>query len=79
MALIREIRQHYPHLPCVIGGKLTTSQAQTRAVRQELLAAGFNQVFIEADAIAAFETYLGTLERTSSTVVLGAGTAACWT
>lgn len=62
LALIREVRQHYPKLPCVIGGKLTTSQAQTRAVRQELLAAGFDQVFIEDDAIAAFETYLSRLE-----------------
>lgn len=79
LALIREIRRHYPHLPCVIGGKLTTSQAQTRAVRQELLAAGFDQVFIEADAIEAFETYLSTLECAGSTVAPGAGTAACWT
>lgn len=79
LALIREIRRHYPHLPCVIGGKLTTSQAQTRAVRQELLAAGFDQVFIEADALDAFETYLGTLERNRPSFALGAGTAVCLT
>ncbi|TDF84095.1 cobalamin B12-binding domain-containing protein [Pseudomonas sp. H9] len=77
LALIREVRQHYPHLPCVIGGKLTTSHTQTQAVCQELLAAGFNQVFIEADAIEAFETYLSTLDNVGPTVALGAGTPAC--
>ncbi|MEE1866005.1 MULTISPECIES: cobalamin B12-binding domain-containing protein [Pseudomonas] len=80
LALIEEIRRRYPNLPCVIGGKLTTSQDQTRAVRQQLLTAGFDQVFIEADAIAAFECYLDTFKkRARPPFVLGTDTALSWT
>ncbi|NWB99001.1 cobalamin B12-binding domain-containing protein [Pseudomonas gingeri] len=79
LELIRLVRQHHPDLPCVIGGKLTTSEDQTRAVSQELLAAGYNQVFIGDDAISTFEIYLGTLDRKKPALVLGTGTAPCWT
>ena len=79
LELIRQVRQQHPDLPCVIGGKLTTSEDQTRAARQELLAAGFNDVFIGPDAIEDFENYLNTLERSKPALVLGTGTAPCWT
>ncbi len=79
LELIRLVRQHHPDLPCVIGGKLTTSEDQTREVYRELLAAGYDQVFIGDDAINAFERYLDTFARKKPALVLGTGTAPCWT
>ncbi|MBC3269431.1 cobalamin B12-binding domain-containing protein [Pseudomonas sp. SWRI81] len=61
LELIRQVRQRYPHLRCVIGGKLTTSEAQTLAVRRALIDAGYNQVFVGADAIEQFSAYLSAL------------------
>ncbi|MET1068474.1 MAG: cobalamin B12-binding domain-containing protein [Pseudomonas prosekii] len=61
LELIRQVRRLHPHLPCVIGGKLTTSEDETLAVRQPLIDAGYQQVFVGADAIQAFSAYLGTL------------------
>lgn len=61
LELIRQVRRKHPHLPCVIGGKLTTSEEETLVVRQPLIEAGYNQVFVGPDAIDSFSGYLGTL------------------
>ena len=61
LELIRQVRQKHPHLPCVIGGKLTTSEDETLAVRRPLIEAGYHQVFVGPDAIESFSGYLATL------------------
>lgn len=61
LELIRQVRQLHPQLTCVIGGKLTTSEDETLAVRQPLLDAGYDQVFVGPDAIEAFSGYLSAL------------------
>lgn len=79
LALIRALRQQHPHLHVVIGGKLTTSEAQTRAVREELLAAGYDAVFTEADALDAFQRHLDRLAQVRHSLVLGTGDLTHWT
>ncbi|WP_342248261.1 cobalamin B12-binding domain-containing protein [Pseudomonas sp. OTU2001] len=79
LALIRALRQQHPHLHVVIGGKLTTSEAQTRAVREELLAAGYDAVFTEADALDAFQRHLDDLAQARHSLVLGTGDVTHWT
>ncbi len=79
LALIRALRQQHPHLHIVIGGKLTTSEAQTRAVREELLAAGYDAVFTEDDALDAFQRHLDRLAQARHSLVLGAGDVTHWT
>jgi methylaspartate mutase sigma subunit len=59
--LIEQVRWRYPDLECVIGGMLTTSQEQTGRIREDLLRAGYNGVFVGVDAMLRFESYLGTL------------------
>ncbi|QXI48070.1 MULTISPECIES: cobalamin B12-binding domain-containing protein [Pseudomonas] len=79
LTLIHALRQQYPHLHVVIGGKLTTSEEQTRAVREELLGAGYNAVFTEADALDAFQHHLERLAQARYSLVLGTGDVAHWT
>ncbi len=61
LELIQQVRARYPHLACVIGGKLTTSEEHTLAARQPLLQAGFDRVFVGAEALDDFEHYLEAL------------------
>lgn len=57
-AIIESIRQRDPDVPCVIGGKLTTSEADHAVVRAGLLEAGYASVFLGADAMAEFSSFL---------------------
>jgi methylmalonyl-CoA mutase cobalamin-binding subunit len=79
LPLIRTLRQHHPNLHVVIGGKLTTCQAHTREVSAELLAAGYDAVFTEADALDTFDRHLQRLRRTHHSLVLGTGDVSSWT
>ncbi|RJO70699.1 methylmalonyl-CoA mutase [Nocardia panacis] len=45
-------------VPCVVGGKLTTSVSAGDQARRELLAAGYTDVFLSDDAIANFVGFL---------------------
>lgn len=58
LRLIDGIRRHNPDVPCVIGGKLTTSEADTLLARDALLQAGYAGVFIGGDAMADFAAFL---------------------
>ncbi|WP_060477027.1 cobalamin B12-binding domain-containing protein [Pseudomonas monteilii] len=78
MALIRTLRQRHPHLHVVIGGKLTTSQAHTQKVGAELLAAGFDAVFTQADALDTFDRHLQKLNQHQHPLLLGTGTVPNW-
>jgi len=73
LALIRTLRQHHPHLHVVIGGKLTTCEAYTREVGAELLAAGYDAVFTEADALDTFDRHLQQMAQHRHSLVMGAG------
>ncbi|WP_263144160.1 cobalamin-dependent protein [Pseudomonas sp. RIT-PI-AD] len=77
-ALIRQVRRLHPDLPCVIGGKLTTSEEGTLAVQQELVAAGFTEVFVGPDAIEAFGRFLDTLRGAQAHPALTVATAQTW-
>ncbi|MBA3770966.1 MAG: cobalamin B12-binding domain-containing protein [Ramlibacter sp.] len=56
--IIANIRQHDPDVTCVIGGKLTTSEADTILVQGSLLQAGYAGVFIGGHAMADFAAFL---------------------
>lgn len=45
-------------VPCAAGGKLTTAASDDDRVRRELLAHGFTDVFVGADAIQRFRRFL---------------------
>ena len=78
LELIRQVRRLHPHLSCVIGGKLTTSEDETLAVRQSLIDAGYNQVFVGPDAIDTFSRYLGSLHAQPDADSVLANSVASW-
>lgn len=59
----RRLREHaeLAHIPMVIGGKLGISADGDQRKIDELLAAGFDAVFEDADAIDAFRSYVQAL------------------
>ncbi|MCU1719026.1 cobalamin B12-binding domain-containing protein [Pseudomonas sp. 5P_3.1_Bac2] len=78
LQLIRQVRKRHPHLHCVIGGKLTTCEAQTLAAQQDLLDAGYNQVFVDAHALNAFRHYLATLQPQAEYAITPADSQVSW-
>ncbi|MNF26774.1 methylaspartate mutase subunit S [compost metagenome] len=78
LELIRQVRRLHPHLPCVIGGKLTTCEDETLATRQPLIDAGYNHVFVGPDAIDAFSRYLGTFDTRPETDTALINNATSW-
>ncbi|MFJ7326484.1 cobalamin B12-binding domain-containing protein [Streptomyces cyaneofuscatus] len=45
-------------VPCVVGGKLTTSASDNDRVRRDLLAHGFTDVFVDENAVEQFRGFL---------------------
>lgn len=68
--LIERIRRQDPVTPCVIGGKLTTQEADNRAVKRRLLEAGYAGVFVGPAAIEEFSRFLATDLKSSPAMVL---------
>lgn len=56
--IIESIRQRDPDIACVIGGKLTVSEADNDEVRDSLLNAGYSGVFLGANAMGDFSSFL---------------------
>jgi methylaspartate mutase sigma subunit len=48
-------------VPVVVGGKLTTDDRLDEHQRERLHASGFDRVFVEADAVARFRAFVGSL------------------
>src|ERR1700722_14557496 len=57
-ALLTAIQRAGLEVPAVAGGKLTTSTSDDDRVRPDLLAHGFTDVFVGADAIPRFRGFL---------------------
>lgn len=56
--LLTEIQRAGLEVPCVAGGKLTTTASENDRVRRRLLAHGFTDVFVGEDAIQRFHAFL---------------------
>ncbi|MGW3263462.1 cobalamin B12-binding domain-containing protein [Streptomyces sp. NPDC001056] len=61
--LLGEIQRRGLELPCVVGGKLTTSESDNDRVRRDLIAQGWTDVFTGEDAVPRFRDFLQCGER----------------
>ncbi|WP_262505298.1 cobalamin B12-binding domain-containing protein [Streptomyces sp. TRM68367] len=56
--LMAQIQHSGLAVPCVVGGKLTTSASDDDRVRRDLLAQGFTDVFLGDDSVERFRGFL---------------------
>lgn len=56
--LLQSLRWYGYHVPCVVGGKLTTAESNNNTVRAELLALGYIDVFTEDTSLGRFRDFL---------------------
>ncbi|GHB62054.1 methylaspartate mutase [Streptomyces xanthochromogenes] len=56
--LLSALQENGLEVPCVVGGKLTTTESDNDRVRRDLLAHGYTDVFLGEDAIPRFRDFL---------------------